>query len=150
MSLEAFFPNGIWSYLIGGLLLGLGVSLIYILTSHIMGASSLLDSFLSLFSNKFERKETKRRLLFLIGIISGGFVYALIFNDFFVTQVSVFRLLIGGLLVGYGVRMGRGCTSGHGICGLSSFSKTSLINVALFMITAIIVAHIMWTLGVRP
>ena len=60
------------------------------------------------------------------------------------------RLALGGLLVGYGSRLSSGCTSGHGLCGLASFSRASLLAVIVFMAVAILTAQLVWRLGVRP
>jgi uncharacterized membrane protein YedE/YeeE len=67
-----------------------------------------------------------------------------------VTHVQWPRLLAGGFLAGLGARMSGGCTSGHGICGLASFQLSSLLAVVTFVITAIVVAHVMVTIGVAP
>jgi uncharacterized membrane protein YedE/YeeE len=64
--------------------------------------------------------------------------------------VQPWRLFLGGTLVGVGTRVGKGCTSGHGICGVGSASRTSLVGVATFMIVAIGTANIVAALGVTP
>lgn len=56
----------------------------------------------------------------------------------------------GGLLVGFGTRLSSGCTSGHGICGVASFSRASLLAVAVFMAVAIVTARVVMLLGVTP
>ncbi len=67
------------------------------------------------------------------------------------TSISPERLLIGGLFVGFGARMSNGCTSGHGICGLSSLSGPSALAVLIFMGVAMLTANAMeWFTGVRP
>jgi uncharacterized membrane protein YedE/YeeE len=67
------------------------------------------------------------------------------------TAVSPERLLIGGLFVGFGARMSNGCTSGHGICGLSSLSGPSALAVLVFMGVAMLTANaLVWFTGVRP
>jgi uncharacterized membrane protein YedE/YeeE len=58
-------------------------------------------------------------------------------------ELSPLRLLIGGVLVGYGARLSRGCTSGHGICGLASLNRPSLLAVCTFMLTAIVTANLL-------
>jgi uncharacterized membrane protein YedE/YeeE len=66
------------------------------------------------------------------------------------TRVAVstptWQLFVGGLLVGYGARLSQGCTSGHGICGLASLSRPSLVAVVTFMATAFMTANVMWRL----
>jgi uncharacterized membrane protein YedE/YeeE len=91
------------------------------------------------------------RVVFTVGIVAGAFAYALIAGEFYwLTEVSPWRLFVGGLLVGAGTRLGKGCTSGHGICGVGSGSKTSVVNVLVFMLVAIGVAQVVFALGVRP
>mgnify|MGYP003972494147 CR=1 FL=1 len=143
-------PNGIWNYLIGGALIGIGISFIYILTGFITGASSNIDSILSLISNKFSKKHSKYRILLLMGLMLGAFIYTFFTNSWTQTSVAYWRLLIGGIFVGFGTRLGRGCTSGHGICGIASLSKSSFINVIIFVTVAIITANIVKILGVIP
>jgi uncharacterized membrane protein YedE/YeeE len=147
-----YFPNGIYEYIIGGVLLGVAVSFIYLTTSKIAGASTFLESFLSyFFKNKFFDKHKGSRSwrnIFTLGIISGGIIYALFIRELWQTNVSILNLFIGGILVGYGTRKGKGCTSGHGICGLSSFSIASLINVIIFIGVAMIVANITKLVGI--
>jgi len=66
------------------------------------------------------------------------------------TDVQAWRLLVGGVFVGIGTRIGKGCTSGHGVCGVGSASKTSLVGVATFLTVAIVTAQIVAALGVSP
>jgi len=68
----------------------------------------------------------------------------------FLTDVQPWRLFGGGVLVGIGTRLGKGCTAGHGVCGLGSASRTSLVNVALFVGVAIVTAAVVAALGVTP
>lgn len=149
------FPNGIARYAIGGLLVGLGVIVIYLGTGISAGASTFLESTLSYVSGKsrFQRYVTSRdwRVVFTIGIIIGAGVYALVYQDgVWLTDVQPSRLLLGGILVGIGTRVGKGCTSGHGICGVGSASKTSIIGVATFLLVAILTAQLVMALGVSP
>ena len=85
-----------------------------------------------------------------VGVITGAFLYAVFLSPtgFWITQVDLWRLALGGLLVGIGTRLSNGCTSGHGISGLASLSTTSLFAVLTFMGTAIITAHILQLVGV--
>jgi len=62
-------------------------------------------------------------------------------------NIPIWQLLVGGLIGGFGARMGNGCTSGHGICGLGTLSRASLLSVAIFLVTAIITANIVHALG---
>jgi hypothetical protein len=84
-------------------------------------------------------------LVVAIGLVLGSFIWLVTFGSFVLqtTQVPEYRLLLGGLLVGFGARLSNGCTSGHGICGLSSMSLPSLWAVLTFMATAIITANLL-------
>jgi len=153
--IELLFPNGIAHYVLGGLFVGLGVLFIYFFTSRIPGASTFLESTLSYVSKKkrFQKYTSSRdwRITFTIGIILGAFIHTIIARpDFFTTEVSTLRLFIGGILVGIGTRIGKGCTSGHGVCGVGSLSKTSFIAVITFLIAAIITAQTVQFFGVMP
>lgn len=151
----ALFPNGIARYLFGGLLIGAATSAIYVGTGHRAGASSVLDALVSYVSGaeRFQRFAASRdwRVLLLVGIVLGAGFWALLFQQgAWLTEVQPWRLFLGGLLVGVGTRLGRGCTSGHGICGLSSASWASLVNVALFVLVAVGTAQVLLAVGVAP
>jgi uncharacterized membrane protein YedE/YeeE len=153
--IEALFPNGIFQYAVGGSLIGLGVGIIYLATAITPGASTFLESTLSYFSNieRFQKYTESRnwRLLFTLSIIAGAGIYAAIFqNSIWTTKVSIWRLFFGGILVGVGTRIGKGCTSGHGINGVGSLSKSSLVNVAIFVTVAIATALTVQATGVTP
>ena len=79
------------------------------------------------------------RVLFIAGMLSGAILYALLRGEPADLDIQVGPLLtvFAGLLVGFGTRLGSGCTSGHGICGLARFSRRSFTATAVFMLTAI-------------
>lgn len=151
------FPRGISHYLIGGLLIGIGTAIIYAGTGIHAGASTFLESTLS-YTSKLPRFQQPRflrsrdwRVVFTLGIISGAMTYALVAGEFYwLTDVQPWRLFLGGILVGIGTRLGKGCTSGHGICGVGSGSTTSILNVIIFMVIAIGVAQLVLAAGVTP
>lgn len=154
---ETYFPYGIQRYFLGGLFIGIGVVLIYATTSIAPGASTFLESTLSYVTTNpyFQQPsflETRQwRLAFTLGIVSGAITYLVFFMDgIWTTDVQLWRLFLGGILVGIGTRLGKGCTSGHGICGVGSRSKTSIINVAIFLIVAILIAQTVYSMGIRP
>jgi len=154
-ALETLFPNGISRYAIGGLLVGLGTVVIYLGTGITAGASTFLESTLSYVSDRsrFQQYRASRdwRVVFTLSIIAGAAVYALIYQGgIWVTEVAPWRLFVGGIFVGIGTRIGKGCTSGHGICGVGSVSRTSLVGVATFLVVAIITANIVAAFGVTP
>ncbi|WP_193309393.1 YeeE/YedE family protein [Halorubrum halophilum] len=159
-TVEALFPNGVSRYAIGGLLVGLGTVMIYLGTGITAGASTFLESTLSYVSGKsrFAQYRPSRdwRVVFTLGIIGGAAIYAIIYQgdpwsiagSGWTTDVSIWRLFVGGIFVGIGTRVGKGCTSGHGICGVGSVSRTSLVGVATFLVVAIITANAVAALGV--
>ena len=113
--------------LAGGALIGLAATLLYAGIGRIAGISGILNSAVE------RREERGWRIAFLLGLmVSAGTVLAL--RDAGVREgFPPMALLAAGLLVGFGTRLGNGCTSGHGICGLSRLSKRSLAAVAVFM-----------------
>ena len=152
------FPLGIFPYLIGGILIGIGVSYVYITTGLHATQSSFFSTTLSYFSQipYFQQRAYRNsrgwRITFALGVIGGAFLYSLMLSPdgFFTTTVQWWRLLIGGFLVGFGTRLSQGCTSGHGISGLASLSSTSLYAVITFITVGIIVAILVQMLGVTP
>lgn len=149
------FPNGISHYAIGGLMVGLGVVIIYAATGIIAGASTFLESTLSYVSERrrFQQYRPSRdwRVVFTVGIVAGAAAYAVAFQGGgWTTDVQWWRLLLGGVLIGVGTRLAKGCTSGHGVCGVASASPTSLLNVGIFLTIAIGTAQLVQALGVAP
>lgn len=152
--IETLFPRGVSHYLLGGLLIGLGTAVIYVGTGIHAGASTFLESTLS-YGSKLSRFQQPRfvrsrdwRVVFTLGIIAGGATYAIAAGEFYwLTDVDPWRLFFGGILVGIGTRLGKGCTSGHGVCGVGSGSPVSILNVIIFMVIAIGVAHLFVAFG---
>jgi uncharacterized membrane protein YedE/YeeE len=174
---EALFPNGISRYAVGGLLVGLGTVVIYAATGISAGASTFLESTLSYVSDRsrFQQYVASRdwRVVFTAGIVLGGALFAATVQSgvvttslyaagstgelydvagltLWTTDVQAWRLFLGGILVGVGTRLGKGCTSGHGVCGVGSASKTSLVGVVTFLAVAIGTAMVVAALGVSP
>jgi uncharacterized membrane protein YedE/YeeE len=150
------FPLGVLNYVIGGLIIGLGVSFVYILTGLHATQSSLFTTTLSYISKipYFHQKSYLEsrgwRLYFAFGVILGAFIYTITISPdgFWFTYIQWWRLALGGFLVGFGTRLSRGCTSGHGISGAASLSTTSVLAVLTFIIVGIITAITLQTLGV--
>ena len=174
---DSLFPEGISRYAVGGLLVGLGAVVIYLGTGIAAGASTFLESTLSYVSDqsRFQQYRSSRdwRIVFTLGIVLGAAVYALTFQSgllssplyqsgttgelrdvggvtIWLTDVQPWRLFLGGVLVGIGTRIGKGCTSGHGVCGVGSASKTSIVGVMTFLLVAIGTAQLVMALGVTP
>jgi len=151
------FPNGVIQYAVGGVLVAAGIGVIYLGTAIIPGNSTFLETTLSYVSDQPRFRQANYlasrdwRLLFAVSIVAGAAVWGLVLDPgAFVTEVQPWRLFGGGVLVGIGTRIGKGCTAGHGVCGLGSASRTSLVNVALFVGVAIATAALLTALGVTP
>jgi uncharacterized membrane protein YedE/YeeE len=157
--LQLLFPSGWESFLIGGLLIGAGVSLMFICLGRVVGMSSFFSSSwswasgLTYFQQPHLRSTRVWRLWCAIGLVLGVMAWQAWQGPGVAlsTHISPERLLIGGLFVGFGARMSNGCTSGHGICGLASLSGPSALAVLVFMGVAMLTANAMvWLTGVRP
>lgn len=118
-----------WTALAGGVLIGAAASLFVLLNGRIAGISGLLASLLEPGAEGRDEK-----LLFLIGLLLAPLPWVL-FGRLPVLefQSGWFGLLIAGLLVGVGTRYGSGCTSGHGVCGISRLSARSIVATLVFM-----------------
>jgi len=151
-----FFPNGWAPYLLGGLLVGVATGGIFLSTGLRPGASSVFTtswswlSRLDYFQRPAFRASRAWRLVFTLGLIAGAAAFAAGHGGDWVTSVPAWRLGLGGILVGYGTRLSNGCTSGHGICGISAGSGGSLLAVMVFMSVAIVVAFAAHAAGVTP
>ena len=123
-----------YSSLIGGLIIGVAVVLFFITTGRLAGISGIVSSTLEKNENKFSN------LLFIIGLVLGPLVFIFFSQNDVVYKMtsSIPLIIVGGLLVGLGTKIGRGCTSGHGICGISRFSMRSILATIIFMIFAMI------------
>ncbi|OIN93491.1 MAG: hypothetical protein AUJ20_03925 [Comamonadaceae bacterium CG1_02_60_18] len=150
--ITTLFPLGWLHYLAGGLLIGCAVALLFALTGRVGGMSTVFSSSWSwLIKTPYflqARYTDSRgwRLVYAGGLMLGAALWWVLVDGGTPqsTRVSAWQLLLGGLLVGYGARLGNGCTSGHGICGLGSLQWPSLLAVLTFMVTAFLSAN---TLG---
>ena len=130
--MENFTPVG---GLIGGSLIGLSTVLLILFNGRIAGISGIVGGLLAT-----KGPEIGWRAVFVVGLLIGAFVYMLATGVALPVniQASLPVTVIAGLLVGFGARLGSGCTSGHGICGIARFSKRSIVATLVFFITAII------------
>lgn len=115
--------------LVGGLLIGVSASLLIMLSGRVAGISGILNGVL------FNRGDRLWRILFLLGLLVGGYLCHLL-TDKPIPELAVtnpWLAIAGGLVVGYGVRLGSGCTSGHGVCGIARLSKRSIIATLTFI-----------------
>ncbi|HEY5225302.1 MAG TPA: YeeE/YedE family protein [Methylovirgula sp.] len=113
----------------GGALIGLSALLVWLFAGRIAGIAGILGGV-------FNRRPTDRlwRVAFIAGLILAPPLYAFVrpLPPLTVTH-STLILIIGGLVVGFGTRLGNGCTSGHGVCGVARLSKRSIVATAVFM-----------------
>lgn len=134
--MEQFTP---FASLCGGILIGLSASLLLLSDGKIAGISGIVGGLLSPIKN-----DTAWRLFFVLGLLTGGVLFQLVAAEVFTIGItrSTSVLLLAGLLVGFGTRLGNGCTSGHGVCGISRFSPRSLVSTATFIVTGAITIYI--------
>jgi uncharacterized membrane protein YedE/YeeE len=127
------------SGLIGGLLIGLSTALMMLLNGRIAGISGIVGGLLTRTGS-----EVGWRAVFVVGLLLGALVYVLATGGTLPVniQASLPVMVIAGLLVGFGTRLGSGCTSGHGISGIARFSKRSIVATLVFMGTAIAAVYV--------
>ena len=129
---------------VGGLLIGIAVIIFFISTGRLAGVSGIANNALT------KTKNRSSNLLFLLGLVLGPFSYTFVTNKeilFSVTN-SLPLIVFGGLLVGIGTKIGNGCTSGHGICGISRFSIRSIVATIVFMLMAMLSVFLIKFLGI--
>ncbi|HCU0242657.1 TPA: YeeE/YedE family protein [Morganella morganii] len=121
---------------LGGLMIGIAVAVLLLFNGRIAGISGI-------FANMFT-KQSGWRIAFIAGLAGAPWVYRLFAGQPDVVIAADYPLLIAaGLLVGFGTRLGNGCTSGHGICGMARLSKRSFAAVAMFMVSAFLTVWLM-------
>jgi uncharacterized protein len=123
------------SGLVGGLLIGLATTLLLLLNGRIAGISGIVGGLLTR-----KGSEVGWRVMFVAGLLLGAFVYMLAAGGALPVRIeaSLPIMLVAGLLVGFGTRLGSGCTSGHGVSGIARFSKRSIVATSVFMGTGIV------------
>ncbi|CAG9425688.1 YeeE/YedE family protein [Providencia alcalifaciens] len=139
----AHFTPG--SAAIGGVLIGLAVAILLIFNGRIAGISGILAGAL-----KPTKGDTAWKLAFIIGILVAPLLLiTFVYTPEVTIATSTPLLIAAGLLVGFGTRLGSGCTSGHGICGMARFSRRSMVAVAIFMLVAFITVAVINHFGLR-
>ena len=130
MNIINFTP---YSALTGGLLIGFAAFIFFIFNGRLSGVSSIASD------GVFSKVNRIDNLLFLIGLIIGPILFSLSGNKIeSILTNSLPLIIIGGLLVGIGTKIGKGCTRGHGVCGISRFSIRSIIATISFILTGVI------------
>ena len=133
--------------ILGGATIGLAASLLLLLNGRVLGISGIAANIIS--GQSYSRKYS---ISFVCGLFLAGWTaFTLIPGALADSPVTDLKILaLAGLLVGVGTRLGNGCTSGHGVCGLSRFSKRSLFATITFMASAIATVYLtqyIWELG---
>ncbi len=116
--------------LIGGLMIGLAAAIMLLGLGRIAGVSGLAARAIGLSASGPPRGVA---IAFTVGLPVGAVLVALLSDGIPATFPAPGLLIIAGLIVGFGTRLGSGCTSGHGVCGLSRLSRRSIVATALFM-----------------
>ena len=131
MNIVNFTPQ---SAFLGGIIIGLAVIIFFIGNGRLAGISGIVNATLVSKQNRTDN------FLFIVGLVLGPIFYAFFtkINIPFLITSSLPIIISAGFLVGIGTKIGKGCTSGHGICGISLLSIRSIIATIIFMITAII------------
>jgi len=126
-----------YSALAGGALIGLAATLLLKLNGRIAGVSGILTGALSV-----KPGDRLWRALFVAGLVVGGVAYQAVSAEPLITREGfpVARLAVAGLLVGFGTRLGSGCTSGHGVCGIARLSPRSIVATMAFVAVGMLTA----------
>ncbi len=132
MTIHDFTP---WSALLGGAMIGLSAALLMWLNGRIAGISGILGGLLTPRNEGFGW-----RAAFVLGLVGGGVAVAQIRPSWIELDVTRAPLtwVVAGVLVGFGARLGSGCTSGHGVCGLARLSERSLASVLTFIASGVL------------
>lgn len=137
-------PGTIPSALLGGAIIGVAAVIMLALNGRIMGVSGIAAGLLSQ-----QTSDKALRLLFLVGMVVGGLIVARLLPAAMPGAVTtnIGWLMAAGFIVGFGTRLGGGCTSGHGVCGMSRLSARSVVATCVFMFIAMvsvfIIRHVM-------
>lgn len=120
---------------IGGILIGLAVSLMLFFNGRVTGISGILGGII-----KPQKKDLDWRVAFIGGLVLGGVLLQFLIPNAFIQKSTALRVdyMIAGVLVGFGTLLGNGCTSGHGVCGISRLSVRSIVATLTFIIFGII------------
>lgn len=136
MNIEIFNP-GVINAIGGGLLIGASATLMMLMNGRIAGISGIF------FQLRKPSQKPAWQLAFIVGLLGGAFLYFHFTKQAYPQVLSSWELaLIGGFIVGVGTRLGSGCTSGHGVCGISRFSPRSIVATLTFMSTGILTASL--------
>ena len=130
-----------WLYgLLGGIFIGLAGSMYLLVNGKIMGASGIIEGLIL----KSKVDEYLEKISFIIGLIFLPAIMGIIYNLPKTNITSnLYLIIIGGLLVGYGTTLANGCTSGHGVCGISRMSPRGIIATIFYIISGIAIVFVL-------
>ena len=131
--------------LVGGVLIGVSAALMLLAAGRITGVSGIFAHATGTGGASTGRG---RAVAFIVSLPIGAFVAATLSSSATPQMPSLITLVVAGVLVGVGTRVGSGCTSGHGVCGISRLSRRSLVATAIFVVSGIVTVAIMNGLGV--
>ena len=129
--------------LIGGLLIGIGVIIFFVSNGRLAGVSGIVNNALT------KTHDRTINCLFLLGLVLGPIIYMFFYQITLIFDMtsSMPIIIFGGLMVGFGTKVSSGCTSGHGVCGISRFSIRSIVATILFILSAIMTVLIFQLTG---
>lgn len=121
--------------IVGGVLIGIAATLMLLFNGRVTGVSGILGGILDR-----TMSDKSWRLMFLTGLVTGGILLKFILPESFTFQTSALPVdyLIAGFLVGFGTLLGNGCTSGHGVCGISRLSQRSMLATVTFILSGVV------------
>ena len=135
-----------WIYaLIGGMIIGLSVSIMLLFNGRVTGISGIVNGLLTP-----QKGDTAWRATFVLGLFTGGLILKFIAPQAFSGALTTptWTIVLAGLLVGIGTIMGSGCTSGHGVCGISRLSPRSIVATVTFIAAGVLAVYVFRSLGV--
>ena len=138
ITLSDFTHEAYLAALSGGLLIGIAAAMFVLLNGRIAGISGILGGLL-----QADNRDKLWRVMFLLGLITAPYVYRIAFDlPPVMIEAGMAQLIIAGLLVGLGTSYASGCTSGHGVCGISRGSIRSIVATLTFMIAGFITVYL--------
>lgn len=123
--------------LVGGSLIGIAVSMMLIFNGRVTGISGIANGLLS-----YSKGDMPWRVAFVSGLVAGGVILYQIYPQAFASELhaDLWQVIAAGFVVGFGTIMGSGCTSGHGVCGISRMSVRSILATLTFIAVGILTA----------
>ncbi len=131
--------------LVGGMIIGISVSIMLLFNGRVTGVSGIVSGALIR-----QKGDWGWRISFLMGLVVAGFMLNLDPPESSSDSQSFLTFIIAGVLVGFGTRLGNGCTSGHGVCGLSRLSPRSIVATLTFISAGVLTVYLLRLFGVYP